>query len=421
MNLIRTTFYTGTATIIRTISGFVLSKIVAMQIGPSGLAFFGQFQNFVSMLMQFASGAINTGVVKYTSEFRSDEEEKRKIFSTALKICVFASIPAILLLLFFAEDLSVLFLKSVEYSFVFRIFAVTLLLFVLNNLLMAILNGQQDIRRYTMVNISSSLLGLIITGTLVYFWSLKGALVALATNQSVVFFVTLAMVLKSDWFKCKLFSGSFDKNYFKKLMKYTAMALVSALIVPSSQMYLRNYVGENLSWEQAGYWQGMLKISGAYLSLVTTTLGVYYLPKLSELKEKHELRREILYGFKMILPVVIVFSSLVYIFRDFIIVLLFTKDFMPMRNLFAVQLLGDCIKISSWLFSYLMKAKAMGKVFILTEIFFCVNFLFLSVFFLQTYGLVGLVYAYALNYFLYFIFNFFWFRDILFCSKKSYC
>jgi PST family polysaccharide transporter len=414
MNLIRTTFYTGTATIIRTISGFVLSKIVAMQVGPSGLAFFGQFQNFVSMLMQFASGAINAGVVKYTSEFRSDEEEKRKIFSTALKICVFASIPAILLLLFFAEYFSVLFLKSVEYSFVFRIFAFTLLLFVLNNLLMAILNGQQDIRRYTMVNISSSIVGLILTGLLVYFWSLKGALVALATNQSLMFFITLAMVLKSHWFKFSLFSGQFNKNYFKKFMKYTVMALTSALVVPTSQMYLRNYVGENMSWDQAGYWQGLLKISGAYLSLVTTTLGVYYLPKLSELKEKHELRREILYGFKMILPVVILFSSLVYIFRDFIIIILFTKDFMPMRDLFAVQLLGDCIKISSWLFSYLMLAKAMGKLFIFSEVFFCASFVFLSVFFLNTYGLVGLVYAYALNYTLYLFFNLFYFQDIFF-------
>ena len=106
MNLISTSFYTGIATLIRTISGFLLNKILAIYVGPSGLAFIGQFQSFVGMILQFASGAINTGVVKYTSEFRNNEEEKRKIFSKALCIGLAASIPVAIILLVFAVELS---------------------------------------------------------------------------------------------------------------------------------------------------------------------------------------------------------------------------------------------------------------------------------------------------------------------------
>ena len=59
------------------INGFVVVKIIAIYVGPSGLAFIGQFQNFLSILMSFATGAINSGVVKYTAEYRDDEVEKQ--------------------------------------------------------------------------------------------------------------------------------------------------------------------------------------------------------------------------------------------------------------------------------------------------------------------------------------------------------
>ena len=73
------------------------------------------------------------------------------------------------------------------------------------------------------------------------------------------------------------------------------MALVSIATVPISHLIIRNYIGENLSWDDAGYWQGMWYISTMYLLVVTTSLGVYFLPKLSEIQDKLELKKEILH------------------------------------------------------------------------------------------------------------------------------
>ena len=63
------------------------------------------------------------------------------------------------------------------------------------------------------------------------------------------------------------------------------MAITSALTVPVSHMIVRNYIGENLSWDDAGYWQGIWYISTMYLMVITTSLSVYYLPKLSEIQD----------------------------------------------------------------------------------------------------------------------------------------
>jgi PST family polysaccharide transporter len=108
-----------------------------------------------------------------------------------------------------------------------------------------------------------------------------GALYALVTNQSIIFFVTLSFVIKSNWFKLKYFKQGIDKETLSKLGKYSLMAITSALTVPVSHLIIRNYIGENLGWDSAGYWQGIWYISSMYLMIVTTSLSVYYLPKLS--------------------------------------------------------------------------------------------------------------------------------------------
>lgn len=93
----------------------------------------------------------------------------------------------------------------------------------------------------------------------------------------------------------------------------------------------------------------------------------------------------------------------IYLLRDFIVWLLFTDDFKPMVELFKWQLVGDVIKITAWLLSYLMLAKAMTKAFMLTEVLFSITFILLSVLFIESYGLVGMTYAYTLNYTFYLI------------------
>jgi polysaccharide transporter, PST family len=410
MTLIKTSVLTAIATIIKVITAFVINKVLAIYVGPSGLAVIGQFQNFSSIVMTFANGAITSGVVKYTAEHREDIEQKSKFFSTAIIITLSCSIIVGFFLSLFSSYLSTLILKSDEYTSVFVIFGFTIILFALNTLLMSILNGQKEIKKYVTVNIVSSLFSLGFTSLLIVSFGLIGALYALVVNQSVIFFVTLAFVVKSSWFKVAYFKQNVDKQSLIKLGKYSAMALISALTIPLSHLIIRNYIGDNYSWDDAGYWQGIWYISTMYLMVVTTSLNIYYLPKLSEIKDNSELKKEIFSGYKIILPIVSILALGIYTFRELVIEIAFTEKFIPMLELFKWQLIGDVIKIASWLLATLMVAKAMTKVFIVTEVIFSISFVVLSILFIDNIGLVGLTYAFSLNYFFYLIVMIFMFR-----------
>lgn len=412
MTLIKTSVLTAISTVIRVISGFVINKVIALYVGPSGLAVVGQLQNFMSIITTFSNGAITSGIVKYTAEYQTIEQ-KQKIFSSSISISLFCSLIISIILFGFSEYLSELILKDVQYSSVFVVFGLTIFLFALNTVLMSILNGQKEIKKYVLVNIASSIFSLFFTSFLIMQLNLMGALYALVVNQSVIFFVTLGFVVKSSWFKLEYFKQGLDKESLSKLSRYSLMAITSALTVPVSHLIVRNYIGENLSWDDAGYWQGIWYISTMYLMVITTSLSVYYLPKLSEIQDKAELKREIFHGYKIIMPIVLVMSLVIFLLKEYVILIAFSDKFMPMMELFAWQLIGDVIKIASWLLGYITLAKAMTKTYISLEILGSLSFVLLSIYFVDNYGLVGITYAYALNYFLYMFVMIYIFRKVV--------
>ena len=112
MTLIKTSILSAISTAIKIIAGFVSIKIVAVYIGPSGLALMGQFQNFISMMSGIAGAGVNSGVIKYTAEHYADEEIKRKIWSSALQISLVLIIPMAIAIIFLADFISLKFSKS---------------------------------------------------------------------------------------------------------------------------------------------------------------------------------------------------------------------------------------------------------------------------------------------------------------------
>ena len=388
-----------------------INKILAIYVGPSGYAAIGQFQNAVQVISTFASGAINTGVTKYTAEYYDDETKQHNVWRTASSIALVGSVITALLIAIFSDSLAEWFLKDIEYSSVFLWFAGTLVLFVLNALLLAILNGKKEIGRYVIANIAGSFFALIVTAVMVVQLGLFGALVALAIFQSLSFFVTLLLCYKAPWFKIDFLLGRFDKQIAINLGKFAAMALTSAVAVPASHILVRSYLGETFGVDAAGYWEAMWRLSTAYLILVSTTLGVYYLPRLSEIKHANDIKLEIIQGYKVILPVAVLSAFLMYFMRDVIIAVLFTKDFTPMRDLFAWQMIGDTLKVASLILGYVLAARAYVAWYILSEILFSMFFYLLVVSLSENYGLVSASLSHAINYFVHAVFMYFVLRS----------
>ena len=403
MTLVKTSLLNGIAVAVKVASALMLNKILAVYVGPAGYAVIGQFQNAASIIVSLAGGVVGTGVTKATAQHFDDEAKRHAIWQTAIRFSLVASVMAAILLLFIGDKLSQWLLHRTDLSSVFVWLALALPAMAANNLLLAIVNGKKEVGIYVTANIVGSLISLIMVGLLAFNFGLYGALVAFVINPAIVLLATAVIVGRRNWFKAKFLWGQINRPALRELLGFALMGLTSALTVPVSYMLIRDHLATNLGLSAAGFWQASWKISEIYLMLVTTTLSIYYLPRLAEIRTATELKSEVIKVYRFVMPVVITTSVFIYAIRDLIIEILFTPVFMPMRELFLWQLVGDVLRIGSWILAYILLGRAMVKIFIVSEIMFSGLFVFMSWFWVSIFGLVGVTIAYAVNYSLYWL------------------
>lgn len=398
MSLVRTSFLNAIAVAVKVGAAMVLNKILAVYVGPAGYAAIGQFQNIISMALSFSGGIIGPGVTKGTAEHFESEKKQHSVWQTGLILTLVGTALASLFLLSAAPWLSEQLLQETNMKGVFIGLAIALPAIAVNNLLLAVINGKKEIGLLVGANIVGSLLSLILVGICTYVLGLYGALLAIAISPAAALFATFGLASCRSWFKINFFLGRIEGSAMRELSGFGMMGLTAAITAPLAYIFIRNFLSNTLGQSEAGFWQASWKISEIYLMLVTLTLSVYYLPRIAEIKQAGELRSEVLKVYKIVLPIVVSVAMLIFILRDFLIKKLFSADFGPMRDLFAWQLIGDVLKIGSWILSYILLGRAMVKSFIVAEIAFSLLFCLATRVFVSHYGLVGVSIAYAFSY-----------------------
>ncbi len=404
--LLTVTFFTGMLTFFKMISGFIISKIVAIYTGPSGIVLFGQIQSIVSALNGVINSPVGPGIVRFTAEnHRKGLEHCYKWWIAGLSwVCIISAI-IIPLSITLSSHIAFWTLGSEKYSWVIILTACLLPLTAIGTFISSVINGFQNYKVYVLLGIISAFLSLIIMIALIVFGKINGALLAISVQNALIGGVMIIYASSQPWFNLRWLYGRVHKTYYKDIQRYIVMAITSAIVVPGSLIIVRNIIIHYVGWTEAGYWQAVWKISETYLAIITIALSTYYLPRLSSLSQKDDIIKEISSSLKIIIPLVMFFSMGIYLSRDFIISLLFTKDFLGARMLFQVQLIGDILKIASWLYAYVMISKGMTQLFVISEVLFSLLFISFSLVFIRCYGLIGVTYAYCLNYFIYLVFS----------------
>jgi PST family polysaccharide transporter len=416
-DLVKVTSLNAVATLVRMLTGLISVKVVAVELKPEGIALLGQLTSFSMILLSISGGGIRNGMTKHIAQYGDSPKKLRLFLSTGSWITFTLSALCGIILIIGAGYFSDAILKDPQYVSVFYIFGITIILYALNDLLISVINGFREFKKYVLVNISGSVVGLLFTITLSFSFGVYGALVSLVTYQSVVFLITLIMVIRSPWFQKKAFFGPFSKVAGLRLWSYSKMAIATAVVLPLSQWIVRNFLITHETKHNAGLWESMNRISNIYLMVITTSLSVYYLPKLASLKKDKEIRTEIFSVYKLLIPALVSFSLLLILCRYYIINILFSSDFQGMQNLFFFQLLGDVLKMATWVLGYVLVAKAMTKIYIIVEVTSCTLFVLLSLLFIDQYGTIGATIGYAAAFLCQFLVMIFIFRKLLFSHE----
>lgn len=402
----------GIITIAKSIFTIISNKVVSTVIGTSGIAMVGQLQSFISIITLVSNGGFNQGLTKYIAEYKDDSKNVKEYIGTAFIVAFVLSTFVGIMILIFSKIISLNIFATNTYFSILIVFAISLLTYNLNALVLAIINGFQKYKQYFKINITTTLVGFILTLTLVLFFKEYGALLAIVLSQSIIFVFTYFFIRKDYWI------SAFSYKYFNKeklslLLKYTAITVFSGIIWPVVAMVIRTYVIRNISVEEAGLWQATRNLNDYIVNIAIGSFSVYLLPKLSSITDKNELKRELINIYKIIIPISLLGFSLLYIFRDYAVLLLYSDKFLKVGEYLLLQMVGSFFWMCKVPVMNLILAKGLTTIFIVFELIFAVMYIILVIIFVPKFQVQGIQLSFAIYNIIYFITNLFFIRRLL--------
>ncbi|WP_299118685.1 O-antigen translocase [uncultured Winogradskyella sp.] len=388
---------------IKILSGILITKFIAIYIGPYGMALIGNLRNFLSAIQSIAISGLYKGVVKFISQCKHDAVELTKTLSTVFYFGFFSSVLLAFICYYNAELINnSIFSANYNYTFVIETLAIVLPFYALNMFVFSIMNGFSKHKILLIINILGQIVGLLVTLLLIYQQNIDGALIAVAITPALNLLITIVGIAFRKNLMSSLRITQVNFSILNKLSPYMIMALVSAIAIPIVMIIIRNYLISEIGIKSAGYWTAITRVSDYYLMFFNSLMALYILPRFSEINGKREFRKEVFSFYKTIMPVFLILLVIIYLSRSLLVNLLFTEDFRPVEDLFGYQILGDIARVLSMVIAYQFLAKRMFAHFIILEIFLFVIMYVSSIYLIDEFGLKGAVMGHCLSYFMYF-------------------
>ena len=409
--------WSGFSVASRALATVVVNKLFAVYYGPNGITLLAHFQNLIAILSTVPNGGINVGIIKHLATEKAGSVAYKKYFTAGLYLNLLALAGGIGIFFLSRDYYFGIFLEHTEPGTHWRwylgfFFGSALL--VLNLFLINVLLARGKLPLYVISLLIASILSVI--GTVVGAGRMQvGAVLLLfLMGQGVAFFVSLLYAWRKELLPSMALKGS-SRRVYLDLGKFVVMALSNVFFVRFVDFFVRDYVIGEFDLYQTGLWQSVAKISDNYTMVFTSLMGMLYYPRIAALlPQPDELRGFVRQAYLLVVPLVAGGLLFFYLFSDFLITLLYEPQFVQARFLLDYQLLGDFLKMASFLLSYIISVRADVKLYIATQGISALLYVGLLLLLLEPFGLEGVTMAHTLRYAAYLAFHLVYFRKLLF-------
>ena len=405
--------------LVRMLFSLITQKVLAVYIGAEGISLVGNLKNVVAFFEQFSILGTSNGLVKYIAEHKDDKRQLSNLFSTVFVLSAFSCIISFVILFFFSNTLSSVILGNAsEFGFVFKIMAFIIPFMSINAILYALLNGLSAYKLFSKIGLVVVATSTLLIVLLTINFGVIGSLIAFSIIPFLQFLIYVIFGSNTYSAYIILKRVSFNLSFKKHLLSYSLMTLVVVFLINITDVAIRHLIETKISMAEAGYWTAMNSVSKVYMQFTAAIFPLYILPVYAKLSTTIDFKREVVKIYKMLLPLLLTGMAVIFIFRDFIIKILYTNEFLEMAPLFKWQLLGDLMKFIAIVLSYQFIAKKQIGYFIFTEVLSVIMFYGFSVYFIDIYGTEGVVMAHFVRYILFFIVVLFVLRHNLIGRKQ---
>jgi PST family polysaccharide transporter/antigen flippase len=421
LNWWKASIATAVAQSVRMLSGLVVIKLIAVYLGPEGFGRLGHFMSLIAILGVLAGGGILNGIVKYVAEYKNTPDRLHSFLSNALAYTLIFSSLLFLVIALSSRQISLILFNGEEFTQLIIFLGFIQYLYGLVTFCNGTINGLRQTVKFAKIIIFGTLIGLPTSYFLIITYGFSGAVIGLAAVNACLLFPATFEFYKFKFFKKIKFR--LNKQDTFRLSKFSLMQMFSLVTLPLAEMYIRSLIIQDAGWHQAGIWQGLMRLSSVYVGFFTTFFAAYYMPSLSSLFHKNQIFKYVARYLVVIGSMFLAIALMVYILRDFVFAVIFSKEFVIPAEYVGFQLIGDFFKIMSYVIGFLIVAKAKLKLYIMAELAQSALYLGVATWFIKVGDVSKVFPAYAISNFLYFsicLAGLLWFRRSFEHNKSAF-
>jgi O-antigen/teichoic acid export membrane protein len=379
--------------------GVVSSKMFALLGGPPAIAEQGLIMSLMSLATMLAAFGLGSGVVRFGAPAitTNDLDQIAALRRAAWLVQTITWIVVSILMLIFYNQIGRWLLGKQNALLEVAVVALALGFMLSSALHTSVLNAYQRVKvlagSNVIVALISSLAGVIVLWRFGVAGVVWGVLIGSVAGWLAVRFV----VLREVGPVVKVPSEQVNAAA-KTLLRFGGPFTLSLVFGQVVQQLLPSLILHELGRDEVGFYRVAGSFSVVYMGFLTNAMAQDYFPRLSALSSDSDVKEVMNQQHKLIMVLCLpVIFGLMWL-AQIVVPLFYSSAFLPSVAVLEWQLVGSVLKLSSWVMSFVILARAGSGWFLLTEISAGVVSLFANLWAMRTFGISGLGIAFVITY-----------------------
>lgn len=403
--IMRATSIFGGVQVFHIIITILRSKVIAVLLGPAGIGVLGLYTATVGFIGSLTNFGLGTSAVKDIAAANESQNKERiaTVVVVVRRLVWFTGILGAILTLVFAPWLSKLSFGNEEYTIPYMWLSISLLLTQLTSGQYVLLQGLRKIKYLAKANLIGATAGLLVSVPLYYYLRMDGIVPALILTALFTLIIVRFYARKVDTGNIEV-SVRQTRVEGKGMMVLGFMLSLSSIMVIGESYIIRIFISNTGGIEQVGLYNAGIAIITTYVGLVFTAMGTDYYPRLSgiahdNVKANLLINQQAEIAVLILAPILAVFL----IFIDWVVVVLYSVQFIAVNTLIYWAALGMFFKAVSWAIAFIFLAKGASKLFFWNELLAIIVLMVLNLLGYHYWGLTGLGISFMIAYISYLI------------------
>lgn len=348
---------------VRLLCALIRTKLVAVLIGAVGVGVISLYNTTLEMLRSVVMLNLGQSAVREISSAASSTRlaVAREVERAGLWLGLFAALVTAML----SPLLSILAFGSASHSWAFAVLSLTLLAGAVSDARMAVVQSFGHIRRLARVSLAGAVSGTILAVPTYLIWRMNGIVpVILIYSATTLFFAV----------RCRVELPTLPlpspeaKALRRRLIALGAWLTVASAMGFAALYVLRIWLSTEAGLDAVGRFQAGFTIVNTYAGVLFTAIAMEFYPRLASVIRSRRatsvmVGHEIAVALWILIPVVPLFLSLQHV----IIRVLYSSEFLIVVQFTTLAVGALIFRAVSWCFSYVILARADGRVYLLTE------------------------------------------------------